>query len=455
MQLSHSIVDDELYSALCLLNGAIIYARLGDFSRASEHLQEVEEVEELLPITLCLMGHVEYELGNFEKAHDCFSIALEAMHESQSFDHLGMDYALREEQIQLNLDLLAKRSGSGMVGTIPADVLFEAPPRKDTSMPATSGDDDNWSIPSDSTSRTSSIESTVAPLMPTRPVNGREIEEDLGNGSTHTSLLHEPLASAPTAPVIVSSPAVPAPSPKGGLRAGFRKLKGKANRMAEKLSIKKPSAEKHSTKKHPIQVLAKTETPTPERRPTRPQARGARPAVQATVTPFIEQLPNQKALVARDARGRPGSIGDLADFFRGNDPIHDRPIVTPRLSAGSLPPMETDVSGMAGQRDSRPETTISSIVSTRENRVLKPRDDAGGKASPSPQQYQSDKFEGSNSEISMKPRAERMASAVSESSQQPRRRAEADAPKAERPRPLAIHPALRAGFTLDNQENWI
>lgn len=409
VQLSRSILNDELYSTLCLLNAAIIYARLGDLSRALQHLSEVEEVEELLPITLCLTGHVEYELGNFEKSHDCFSIALQTLDEPQSFDHLGLDFALREEQIQLNLDVLAIRSGLGMMGTIPADVLFESPPRRDTSVCESCCEDGRWSIHSVATSRVSSTR-TIAPLRPKRPHNDTDVEEVLKCRAMGSSGLHIPLSPKANVSETSNRLADLTTPRKARIAARYAKLRDEGKRVLTR-KTKRPPKEQEVAIKPVLRMEDK-------RRP-RLEARDARPGAtrDEDLSRFIQHLPKQSKLIPRDARGRPGSISNLAQFFRGTDPIHARAPVSLRVSVES--PIDAEVFRSAGQRDTIPPTAQDNIASTQRDRV---------------------------------PMVERPGSVVGDSTQQPRGQVALETPAAaERPQPQAIHPALRADFSLDTQ----
>lgn len=405
VQLSRSILDDELYSTVCLLNAAMIYARLGDFSKATQHLSDVEEVEELLPITLCLMGHVEYEIGAFEKSQDCFRIALQAIDEDQAYDHLGLDYSLREDQIHQNLDFLAKRSDQGMVGTIPGDVLFEAPPRKDPLLGG-NDDDEHWSIHSIATSRSLESIHTSAPLRSEPPTLDADIE-------THTLVLQASQCSDGIAAEVPNSPMELPSMRRARVIARYARIRAEGKRsLARMLSLKSsPKAAVAFKDETPLRMLEKS-------RP-RPKARDARPgAYTADLPEYIQQLPIQSKLVPRDARGRPGSINNLAHFFLGTDPIHARAPVGSAGSVNSVSLAEDDVHGLAGQRETMPETSLSSMSSTPESRVA----------------------------ASVRP-----SGALNELARQPCTESSQGSPKFGEPRPNAVHPALRPGFSLDKQ----
>ncbi|KAF2161708.1 hypothetical protein M409DRAFT_27765 [Zasmidium cellare ATCC 36951] len=127
-------ISRNLESTLCLLNSAMVFARLGDYATASQILDEAEPNERTLAFTMFLMGHVEFELGNFEKAHDSLKVALHSLNgSSQRLYDLGLEYVLRAPHIQQSLRVFESKNELvgmlGSLGALPADAVFEAPPR--------------------------------------------------------------------------------------------------------------------------------------------------------------------------------------------------------------------------------------------------------------------------------------------------------------------------------------
>lgn len=112
----------------------MVFARLGEYGTASQILDEAEPNDQTLAFTMFLMGHVEFEIGNFEKAEDSLKVALHSLKGStQQFYAFGLDYILRSSHIQQSLRILeSKNELVGMLGTLgalPADGVFEVPSR--------------------------------------------------------------------------------------------------------------------------------------------------------------------------------------------------------------------------------------------------------------------------------------------------------------------------------------
>lgn len=451
-QLSRSI-PVELYSTLCLLNAAIIHARLGQFSNAAQALEDVEHVEELLPITLCLMGHVEYELGSFNKSEDCFNIALGAVGQIQGYNHLGLNFVLREEQIQQNLKVLQTPTRSGMVATIPGDVLAEAPPR-DTGSSMSTGcrGTRQWSIHSASTtesldSRPVSAITTVAPLVPKAPPLDSRVEVH----SERAKPQHVVLASAST-----SGSANPKATDKNGSPLPFKMGKIVTRYSRLRAAGKKMLSRRLSFKKAPEKVADKIEVRSPVKRIQRMEARDPRPGGNTTadLSLFIKNLPKQNGLVARDARGRPGSTGDLAGFFRDTDPENIEAATTmisrDSIESTLLPDSEPGSYDLAGLSNPARRTTLSSEQSqnTQQDGLATPADET--KTSSRHMQYRVSSSGPWGNEVS-KHVPERSATFSSNRTWQSQDGSDSWPPNPQRYQPQAVHPSIRPGFSLDGQ----
>lgn len=365
-QLSRSIPVD-LYSTVCLLNAAMIHARLGDFPTASQTLADARHVEELLPITLCLMGHIEYELKNWEKAEDCLNIALQAIKGTdtlRNYRSLGLDFVLCEDQINLILDVFPPAFGS--LGTIPADNLFEAPPRKKNLMPASSWGEVDCRGPRSAasseslSSRSFSSVSTIAPLVPRSSNSESGFGENRSPCNIRSVAVEAPLVSECTTHGVCSGLDNPTSSRRTRLMAGYSKVRAAGKSVLQR----------RSTRGSSISENTGTNEVSPRDPPssfTRPVARDARPVGNKTdgLSDFIHHLPTRNLLAPRDPRVRPDSTGDLAEFLRDTAPGHIGLLVNKRISVGSIltpSPTEPRESGSVEQLDSSRASTLSSIA---------------------------------------------------------------------------------------------
>ncbi|CZT17005.1 uncharacterized protein RCC_02837 [Ramularia collo-cygni] len=449
IQLSE-LITVELYSSICLLNAAFIHARLGSLSIASQCLAKVEHFEELLPLTLSLIGHIEYELGSFEKSEDCFKIALAALEATDSFarhNHLGLDFVLWAEQIQQNLDVLHTSAGQGMVATIPGDRLFEAPLREDTSSSARSRNSGQWSKHSAATSKALSSGSitsinTVAPLEPRRPAHHGESEEireprgplDSDLGAVTTSQL----TAAPAFKPLASPPS----SRRDKIILNFTKLRAVGKKMLGPQRSKNEGAAETG-------LADSLFTQIPAKRVQRMEARDARPGAGTTtdLSAFIKNLPNQHRKVARDAWVRPGSTGDLAQFFRTTGPENIHKAMN-LISRGSIDPdslSESQASKSTVLQDFSPKVMSPSMTShsAQEAGVPEPADVIG--VGPNSSHVRANSLAYVGNEVN-EPASEH-SSAISGGSPGPSR--DTSDPVQGRRQPQAIHPALRPGFSLD------
>ncbi|KAK4635071.1 hypothetical protein CLAFUW4_00552 [Fulvia fulva] len=129
--LARSITSD-LEQALCLINTALICARLGDFAPALAILGESQPTKEVLPLTLFLMGHMNFALCELDQAESDFDSALRTLdNRPQSYRRYNVDFVLQEHHIRRSLEVLHtyRRLGScnDMMDSLPADCIFGMP----------------------------------------------------------------------------------------------------------------------------------------------------------------------------------------------------------------------------------------------------------------------------------------------------------------------------------------
>lgn len=468
----------ELYSTKCLINTVLIHARLGVFSKASQILAEAVNIEELLPIILSLMGQLEYELGNYEKAEDCFNISLQAIDLHQVHRHLGLDFVLRDEQIEQNLRVL--RLHQGMVATVPGDMLFQAPPRKtDVESRRSSG---RWSFHSDASSEEATLAITpIDPLVPRPPTiddesdvrseRHREIAESqtsrMATGLPSRSTIPEDPVPVPRPvlsrqsrsssmatglPLQSTTPKEPVSAPppvlsrKGKLVARYTKLRAAG---------KKIIAKRRSNKKAPeVQLPEETELRPPVKQIKRMEARDAKPGGNTTadLSAFIRELPKQDKLEARDARGRPGPTRELAEFIRGTGPddIQAAMAMVSRASVESPPLMETEGYGSRDQRRFSRRTTLSSMTSRGTQQDDMSEHASHTEALPVQLQRRFSRPEPSGNGI-IESALGRWATVASSVPWSARDGSDTVPQEAVRLQPRAVHPALRPDFSLDGQ----
>ncbi|KAI6894584.1 hypothetical protein KC318_g11864 [Hortaea werneckii] len=129
---------------LCLLNVAIIQARLGDYTLAALTLEGAARTDGSFILTPFLLGIMEWELGNLIKAEACLEISLLALqrHAGEGyvdFSQHGLGFRLRGEVVRERLRRLrgvnpfseeeAQSMNVGFAG-FSADCIFEAPVRE-------------------------------------------------------------------------------------------------------------------------------------------------------------------------------------------------------------------------------------------------------------------------------------------------------------------------------------
>ncbi|RMX75482.1 hypothetical protein D0869_11583 [Hortaea werneckii] len=310
---------------LCLLNAAIIQARLGDYALAAQTLEAAARTDGSFILTPYLLGIMEWELGNLIKAEACLEILLLALrrHAGEGivdFSRHGLDFRLQGEVVREELRRLrgvnpfseeaaaAAAAQSQIVGFagFSANCIFEAPVREggrskeeeeDLTVKRRREEEEHF-IPVGGGKAAINrqpdslvVESSSSP-KPTTTKNPRETFQDLkaflrghkpmptpNRPNTRTSAAPpDPLRPRPRPP----QPAQPLPSPAAT-----------------------PEATYHSTWR---------------RRPTTPyiprDARGEHHSV-GELARFIRRYRNQAAPMSpRDPRGVGESTGELARFIR-------------------------------------------------------------------------------------------------------------------------------------------
>ncbi|KAK3111599.1 hypothetical protein LTR53_012990, partial [Teratosphaeriaceae sp. CCFEE 6253] len=128
-------------SVQCALNVAMIQARLGDLTEGRQTLKAVAEYYNSYALTYCLLGLVEWELGDPHKAVVCFDDCLERLRNDgrTSYTPKGLEFTLEASHVHLLLQNLretgfdhygAVKHGTCTVPAVtPAECIFEAPPR--------------------------------------------------------------------------------------------------------------------------------------------------------------------------------------------------------------------------------------------------------------------------------------------------------------------------------------
>ncbi|SMR44415.1 unnamed protein product [Zymoseptoria tritici ST99CH_3D1] len=437
--LAHTI-RGESASNLCLLNAALVFARLGDYDIAAETLDGGGQTEELLPLTLYLMGHVELELKqNIEKARDCFAVALkqlEVVGGCQSFHHLGLEFTLYAVDLRYILEMLDPNGGEPIMtsnpGAIAVNGIFEAPSRS-WNTSTTTIDTMNPNVLSSSFSGYSSDGSstTGSPLKIARfgPRIVEALRTSKSTGSfkvfknhlisdlslsdntksfTYRTSLGRQRASKSTSRIFDKGIPPPIPSaPLSNLPAtAFTHASPKVNRNLPPTPI-------------PIDNGRKI-----------PRSARTLPESTSTLASFIKNLPPQQhksALQPRSAEGDFSPMREMTDFLRGTAPPGERaksPAPLRTRKASPAPRMTTG--GSSSRSSSSPPSSVSSLGSRS--------------ATPPPPPSHSISLQRSASTNPDPPRQSALRHASSVASTL-RRVASAVPPK-------EVHPALREGFRL-------
>ncbi|KAK3726028.1 hypothetical protein LTR37_000176 [Vermiconidia calcicola] len=127
--------------ALCFLNAGLIQARLGDYEAAAATFEEAASISQTFLVTTFLIGLVSQELRDEAKAEACFELCYDGLVYG-AFDHndVGMDFILDKPMVHNNIRSLrsAQFSASFLkavggnpaaMDSVPAEYIFEAPPR--------------------------------------------------------------------------------------------------------------------------------------------------------------------------------------------------------------------------------------------------------------------------------------------------------------------------------------
>ncbi len=130
---------------LCLLNAAMIQARLGDSHIAADTLRKVNANGDLHLFEMFVSGIVNCELGDAARAEACFETCLDGLSDhSIEYAVPAMTFTLSSSVVKDNLIALREAQFAAILeGTsftalngVPADYIFEAPvswPSQDTS----------------------------------------------------------------------------------------------------------------------------------------------------------------------------------------------------------------------------------------------------------------------------------------------------------------------------------
>jgi tetratricopeptide (TPR) repeat protein len=137
--LSQRVVDFGKRT-LCLLNVALIQARLGDFQDAAATLEGAVTIatDQTLLIVSYIVGLVSCAIGDFAKAGACFEICLADFGDEEvDLADMGIAFALEYRMVHENFRAVKEAefrrqvTGSSLVplNGIPAEMIFEAPQR--------------------------------------------------------------------------------------------------------------------------------------------------------------------------------------------------------------------------------------------------------------------------------------------------------------------------------------
>ena len=131
---------------ICLLNNALVEARLGDYDTAITIITKAMKIGEELHITSFLAGLLNAELGQLDSAEEWFDACLIGL-DGQDIDYVadGLDIVLDCSSVRHNLEtvgqaLLARELGFEDAAPddliyVPAEYLFEAPARSGEPSP--------------------------------------------------------------------------------------------------------------------------------------------------------------------------------------------------------------------------------------------------------------------------------------------------------------------------------
>ncbi len=204
------------HRTLCALNVSIIQSRLGDNLDARQTLEAAainDPNHIMIPFILAL---VEWDLGNLAKTQACLNTCWESLSKSDRVDFRaqGLDFVLTAEYVHKLLSFLREtgfdRYGTAKRGSVhvvppvlPAEYIFEAPPRPGVASRASFGDGygfvDTESVRDSAFSRGGSI-------VDQRRHDSRALATTLGDGPSIPLLpLSNPRPIPDTFPARVSS----------------------------------------------------------------------------------------------------------------------------------------------------------------------------------------------------------------------------------------------------------
>ena len=292
----------------------MIFARLGDYSTASHVLEDAMPVDDLLALTLFITAHIEVQLGELQKAEDCFTVALSALDApGQDYHRFGLNFALQVAQIEEDLRVCQEGNAEdvGTLSALPVECIFSAPAR-----------DSNCDTPAQSSKRGSSFDSARLPALseggsspprsPISPVT-RSIEYGQDALTWHVTddgedVLHRQKSETKHE---MSSEMQDTVSPIPYKKLSTIKVLGGLTR---KLSTQKRSASPAKPLGIPPKRTRKFLLPR--------EARVQDDSVQE-LAGFIADLPRPDQMDARGGEPERSDVNGLADFFRaGPEPQH-------------------------------------------------------------------------------------------------------------------------------------
>lgn len=290
---------------------------MGGCTTASQLLNEVKHTDETLALTLFIMGHVEFQLDQADKAEDCFRASLSALDgPTQSFDRFGFEFVLRGTRIMEDLRTAEEglSSSDATLAPFPAEGLFQCPRywngnvRPSPRQARTSIDSGLVPALSDGGS------SPTSPGTPTEEYSLPSLEYNDGDVRWHALPEHPDLL----VPERTSSIAkVPMPSSIEQTPTMLGKFK---RRLSDRQSWNVPIP----------------------RLPKKLEAREARVQGDRTndLSSFLMDIRPPGLLEARDAEPEYGDTRDIAEFLNADLPTAsldtDRPVVSRRNSDASV-----------------------------------------------------------------------------------------------------------------------
>jgi hypothetical protein len=294
-QLSRTVNDEERKTQ-CLLNAAIIYARMKKHRKAANVLEEISTTGDALALTLFLMGHVKYAMGACADAEQCFRIALDQL-DGKNAKFSDLDFVLKPSHINLDLDAI-KHAESNLVKparlSLPADGVLKPVSRPSLQNPSFKRNSQSFSKrdgtvvivhPESPSSDVTIRAGPPSPGLPKTPIESVEYSSgDLKYHNMETENVKKPDSSAQ--------------KPVSSLRS--------LSTMVRRISYRHPSKATATS-----EVGASCTPPVPTRtRPTH-TARDARGIGQSVreLTNFIRHLP---ANDEKDATALPSDASTLA-----------------------------------------------------------------------------------------------------------------------------------------------